>query len=311
MRIRVLGSAAGGGFPQWNCNCVNCSGVRAKQINALPRTQSSIAISEDNKNWVIINTSPEILQQISAFSDLTPSYPARNSAIASVILTDSQFDHCSGLISLREGKTLDVYSTEAVYQDLTEVFPLFKLLNCYCGIDHHQITTQEGIPFQVKGAESLSFYAIATASKAPPYSPDRNCPREGSTIALFIVNHKTNAKLLYAPNVFKITPHLFNLMQSADLILIDGTFWLENEMQLQGLSQKLAADMGHLPLAGKGGLIEVLNQLEKPRKILIHINNTNPILNEDSTERAVLKGFGIEVAFDGMDITLAGDVTSN
>ena len=303
MHIRVLGSAAGGGFPQWNCNCDNCSGLRQGTLKARARTQSSITVSADGVNWALINTSPDIRQQIQSFAPLQPGRAKRDTGIRGVILIDSQIDHTTGLLILREGERLPLYCTEMVYQDLTSGFPVLSMLEHYCGVDWNTLGL-EGEPFALSGVPGLRFRAIALSSKAPPYSPHRNDPHPGDNIGLWIEDTGSGQGVFYAPGLGEIEPHLLPLFESADCLLVDGTFWTEDEMIRRGVGSKGASAMGHLPQSGPGGMVEVLGRYPDTRRVLIHINNTNPILDEASEERAVLSAAGIEVAFDGMDIHL-------
>lgn len=304
MYIHVLGSAAGGGFPQWNCNCPNCHGVRSGTVNAKRRTQSSITVSGDGENWVLLNASPDLLNQLAHFPLLQPARTIRDTGIQAVLLIDSQIDHTTGLLMLREGCPLPVYCTEMVHQDLSTGFPLFPMLRSWNGgLQYHSIPL-DGSDFEIVGVPYLRFLAVSLSSKAPPYSPHRQDPHPGDNIGLLITDTRTKKSVFYAPGLGAIEPHLPPLMQAADCVLVDGTFWREDEMSLVGVSDKLARDIGHLPQSGAGGMIEFLDSLHKPRKILIHINNTNPILNEDSPERAELTQHQIEVAYDGMDIQL-------
>ena len=310
MKILVLGSAAGGGFPQWNCNCPNCAGVRKGSINAKPRTQSSIAVSANGIDWVLINASPDILQQIRSNPALQPARAIRDSGIAAVMVMDAQIDHITGLLMLREGrKKMNLYCTESVWDDLNHGLPLAKVLSHYCGVERHAIDGLSAdethfAPIEVPGIDGIRFHPMPLKSKAPPYSPHRNNPGPGDNNGLMIESKTTGKKVFYAPGLGEIEPHVLQAMQQADCVLVDGTVWTGDEMITLGLTQKTAADMGHLQVSGPGGMIEVLDGIGARRKVLIHINNTNPILNEESSERAVLAQHGIEVAFDGMEIEL-------
>lgn len=308
MKIIVLGSAAGGGFPQWNCNCRNCAGLRNGSIEAQPRMQSSIAVSANGLDWALINASPDILTQIRATPALQPNRSKRDSGIAAVLLMDAQIDHVTGLLMLREGKTLPLYCTPSVWDDLTTGLPLVHVLSHYCGVQWHPLPTnnqhEHQTSMQLPGIDGIRFTPLALKSKAPPYSPHREQPQPGDNIGLIIENMATGKKLFYAPGLGEIEPHIDAAMRMADCVLIDGTLWTEDEMIEQGFSEKKSADMGHLPQSGSGGMIELLDAVGPRRKILIHINNTNPILDERSAERAILTQHGIEVAFDGMEIDL-------
>ena len=304
MRIRVLGSAAGGGFPQWNCNCFNCRRLRTGQIKASARTQSSIAVSGDGLSWVLCNASPDIRAQLESFPAMQPGRTIRDTAIVGIVLIDSQIDHTTGLLMLREGKPLDVYCTEMVRQDLTTGNPLFNILGHYCGVNWHPIPVEAGAPFTVCGAEALHFTAVPLHSKAPPYSPHRQAPQVGDNIGLRVEDVHTGKRLFYAPGLGEIEAHLLPYLAECDCLLIDGTFWRDDELIVAGIVNKRARDMGHLPQSGADGMLSVLSALPRPRKILIHINNTNPILDEASPERAQVVAAGVEVAYDGLDITL-------
>lgn len=304
MRIRVLGAAAGGGFPQWNCNCRNCKGVRNGSIRATARTQSSIAVSGDDVNWVLFNASPDLLTQYQRFPELQPARALRDTALRSIVLMDAQIDHTTGLLMLREGQPLEIYCTAMVREDLTRGNPLFNILGHYCGVNWHPVPIAAGNDFQVIGADQLSFTAVPLKSKAPPYSPHRDNPHAGDNIGMRITDPRSGKNFFYAPGLAEIEPHVRPFLEAADVLMVDGTFWTDDEMITLGISKKRARDIGHLPQSGADGMIQVLKPLSAARKILIHINNTNPILDEDSVERGELAAAGIEVAYDGMDVKL-------
>jgi len=304
LEIRILGSAAGGGFPQWNCNCQQCSGVRDGSINATPRTQSSIAVSDGSQDWVLFNASPDILQQLKGNPDLQPARALRDTGIKSVVLLDAQIDHTTGLLMLREHQEpLGVWCTAPVHEDLTKGNPLFNVLAHYCDVAWHEITP--GNPMSPAGSERVSFLPIALTSNAPPYSPHRDNPVPGDTIGVLMTDTVNGGQVFYAPGLGRMEDAVWDAMQRADVVLVDGTLWTDDEMITTGASKKTGLDMGHLAQSGTEGMIAWLDKLpETTRKILIHINNTNPILNENSSQRASLKQHGIEVAYDGMRISI-------
>ncbi|WP_416311312.1 pyrroloquinoline quinone biosynthesis protein PqqB [Pseudomonas sp. W03] len=304
MHIQILGSAAGGGFPQWNCNCRNCQGVRSGKVRAQPRTQSSIAVSANGIDWVLCNASPDIGAQLETFPPLQPARSLRDTGIAAIILMDSQIDHVTGLLSLREGCPLSIWCTEMVHQDLTNGFPLFTMLQHWNGGLVRNLIDLESPIFEVPTCPDLRFTAIPLRSSAPPYSPHRGNPHPGDNIGLFIEDLSTGGKLFYAPGLGQVDDELLGWMRRADCLLVDGTLWRDDEMRVCEVGEKLGSEMGHLPQSGPGGMIEVLDGIDGPRKVLIHINNTNPILDIDSPERAQLDALGIEVAWDGMAINL-------
>jgi pyrroloquinoline quinone biosynthesis protein B len=304
VKVRVLGSAAGGGFPQWNCNCPNCAGLRAGTLRARARTQSSIALSSDGTDWVLVNASPDLLAQIKSFAALQPNRSIRDTGIRAIVLVDGQIDHTTGLLMLREGKPLEIWCTDMVREDLTSGNPLFDILDHYCGVDWRRLPIEPDASFAIDGIAGLRFEAVPLASKAPPYSPHRDDPHEGDNVGLYVSDARTERTLFYAPGLGEIEPRVESCLRRADAVLVDGTFWTDDEMIRLGVSRKRARDIGHLPQSGPGGMIEVLAPLRASRKVLIHINNTNPILDEASPERAQLERVGIEVAYDGMEIEL-------
>ncbi|WP_157263737.1 pyrroloquinoline quinone biosynthesis protein PqqB [Azohydromonas aeria] len=306
MRITILGSAAGGGFPQWNCNCRNCAGLRAGTLRAKARTQSSIFIQPDaGGDGLLLNASPDILQQIKATPALQPGRAIRDTAIAAVLLMDGQIDHATGLFMLRErGSPLPLWCTDPVAEDLSTGNPIFRVLQHYCGVDRHRIEP-DGSVFEIPGLAPLTFRAIALSSKAAPYSPHRDAPVPGDNIGLIVTDPRSGRTLFYAPGLGEIDPRVAEAMHAADAVMVDGTFWTNDEMQRLGLSRKTAHDIGHLAQSGPGGMVEWLGKLPaSTRRLLIHINNTNPILDADSPERAALDRAGIAVCEDGMTLDL-------
>lgn len=279
-----------------------CNGVRSGNIKARTRTQSSIAVTNDGTDWLLFNTSPDILTQLKSSQNLQPARQVRDTGIKSIFLLDSQIDHTTGLLMLRESDTpLKIWCTEQVHEDLTTGNPLFSVLSHYCDIDWHTVTpggTYQSIP----GAKDISIKVLPLTSNAPPYSPRRDKPLPGDTIGVLMTDELTNKKVFYAPGLGQIEVPVWDAMQLADTVLIDGTMWTDDEMQQAGISKKTARSMGHLPQTGEGGMIEWLDKLSDTRKILIHINNTNPILNESGPEHAMLNEKGIEVSFDGMSL---------
>jgi pyrroloquinoline quinone biosynthesis protein B len=306
LKIRVLGSAAGGGFPQWNCNCRNCAGVRAGSLRAVARTQSSIAVrGADPCAWALVNASPDLLAQLKAAPQLQPARAQRDTAIAGVVLVDGQIDHTTGLYMLREAtRPLPLWCTDSVYADLTRGNPVLSVLGFFCGVERRRVDP-EGAEFRIDALPDVRWRAHALAGKPAPYSPNREHPLRGDNVALEIGDAASGRTAFYAPGLGAMDAATWERMQRADCVLVDGTFWTDDEMIRMRLSTKSARDIGHLPQSGPGGMLDWLDRLPAPtRRILIHINNTNPILDEDSAERAQLTHAGIEVAYDGMEFDL-------
>ena len=306
MQLVVLGAGAGGGFPQWNCNCRNCAGLRDGSVRARPRTQSSICVrADDAADWALFNTSPDILQQIRQFPPLQPGRAIRDTGIRGIVLMDGQVDHTTGLYMLRErGEKMPLWCTDPVFEDLTQGNPLLRVLEHFCGVDRHPVPL-DGRGFEIPGVNGIAFTAVALKSAAAPYSPHRNAPVPGDNIGVTITDMASGRRVFYAPGLAEIEPHVWEAMTAADAVLVDGTFWTDDEMIALGLSKKRGSDIGHLAQSGAGGMLAWLDKLPATtRKVLIHINNTNPILDEDSRERAELEARGVEVAYDGMEIRL-------
>jgi len=304
MKLRVLGSAAGGGFPQWNCNCRQCAGVRRGRPGLAARTQSSVAVGGPD-DWLLVNASPDLLQQIQAAPGLQPARSLRDSGIAAVLLCDGQIDHTTGLLMLRErGTRLPLWCTDPVFEDLTQGNPLLRVLDHFCGTQRHRVVP-DGSPFEIPGVAGLRVRAIALSSKPAPFSPRRAAPAVGDNVGLAFENAATGRRIFYAPGLAAIDEALWREMNRCDAVLVDGTFWVDDEMIRLGLSSKTARDIGHLAQSGPGGMLEHLARLPgSTRKLLIHINNTNPILDEASPERAACRAAGVEVCTDGMEVEL-------
>lgn len=304
MKIKVLGSGAGGGFPQWNCNCPNCAGLRTGTIQATPRTQSSLAISDDGIDWLLVNASPDLRAQIQATPALQPARAIRDTAIAAVLIVDAQIDHSTGLMTLREHtRRLPVYCSPSVHDDLTGGYPLLNVLEHYCGVEWRPVDAIGRVAFEIPEIPGVEIHPIPLPSEAPPYSPRRHNPAEDDTIGVVFLDKASGQRCLYAPGLGQWTPALVEEAERADCLLIDGTLWNDDELVDRGAADKTGREMGHLAQSGSNGMLEKLAPLPG-RKILIHINNTNPILDETSPQRARLTSLGIEVAYDGMEIEL-------
>jgi pyrroloquinoline quinone biosynthesis protein B len=295
MLLRILGAAAGGGFPQWNCNCQVCR--LAREGEARPRTQSSIAVRSGEEPWMIVNASPDLRQQLAELP-VDRSNGLRSTPIAAVVLTDAEIDHTAGLLLLRESSVpLRVYSTEEVRDALTDHYPVLRMLERYCGVEWRPL-----VPGHVTSIEgsSLEVEPFLTGGDAPLYMGDADGP---SAIGLTIREPAGGGTLCYAPALPALDEALVARLRDSDCVLADGTFWQEDELVALGLSTRDSWAMGHAPLTGSGGTLETLSELGA-RTILIHINNSNPILLEGSPERATAEARGVEVAHDGLEVEL-------
>ena len=304
MRIRVLGSAAGGGFPQWNCGCANCQGVRNGTIAARPRTQESVAVSADGNTWFLLNASPEIRTHIESFAPLQPHAP-RHTPIAGILLTNGDLDHSLGLLSLRESQPLEVYATEAVRRGFVEGNVLYGTLERFAGqVSWHRLRPAEAIELasSPQRASGLTVEAVVVPGQPPLHLRSRLAPSAEDNIGFKLRDARTGGTLAYFSGVAAPTPALYAALESATCVLFDGTFWSSDELIALGLSERRAEDMAHWPIGGPRGSLRALSGTSCRRKIYIHINNTNPILREDSAERAALAAAGWEVAHDGLEL---------
>jgi len=302
VQISILGAAAGGGLPQWNCRCSNCVLARAGSPLVDPLTQSSIAISSDGKDWFLLNVSPDIREQIHSFPPLTPPGDSpRGTGIAGCVLTDAEIDHVSGLIFLREGTPFQMYSTPVVRQWLTDAFPIEPMLSAFAPRPWDELVFGDSVNLQsASGTKSALWVEPIDLSPHPPiYVGNYDGDAAGSVIALKVEDRATGGKMLYAPGVEAMTPQLDQAARDADLVLFDGTFWSLTEMVDQGLSTRNALDMGHMPISGNGGSLSWFKELPATTKAFIHINNTNPILNNSTPEFEAIEAAGLAIASDG------------
>ena len=303
MRIVVLGSAAGGGFPQWNCNCPGCRRSRAGDPDAAPRTQASLAVTADGGRWVLLNASPDIRQQIGRASFLSPpASDLRGSPIAGVVLTNADVDHVAGLLSLRERQPLHVYATRRVLGALDRN-PIFNVLDREL-VERRPLVLDEEVAVATGGAATgLAVTAFAVPGKVALWLEDELGAGE-DTVGLRIADAATGRHFFYIPGCAAMTPGLGRRLTAAPLVFFDGTTWHDDEMPAAGVGTKTAARMGHMSMAGAAGSLAAFASLAVGRKIYTHINNTNPVLLAESDERRTAEAEGWEIASDGMEISV-------
>jgi pyrroloquinoline quinone biosynthesis protein B len=298
--LRVVGVAAGGGYPQWNCACRLCR--RARENGPTPRGQmhASLALSATGKNWYLVNATPDIRFQIESFPSLHPGPGLRETRLRGILLTDAELDHSIGLLILREGSTLNVHGTSAVLASLAEQFPVSKIIQPYARFHWHEVKLKQ--PFLLDEDNGrLRVTAFSLGAKRPRYTIGSSV--EGDwVIGYRFEDVQTGGSAVYAPAIEAWSDELSAELAGADCAFVDGTFWSENEMIHLGVSTLTAGAMGHIPISGAEGSLEHLSALRTRRKILVHINNTNPILDERSQERRLLAASGIEVGWDGMEL---------
>ena len=306
MLIRVLGSAAGGGFPQWNCGCPNCRGARTGDLRVTARTQECVAVSTDSAQWALLNCSPEIRQQIESFPPLHPRGP-RHSPIAAILFTNGDLDHSLGLLSLRESHPLVIYATDRVRRGFIDGNVLYRTLDRFPG----QMTWRplklgrEEELVDVEGRPSgLLVEAVAMPGKPPIHLEADGTSDPEDNVGFRIRERATGRMLVYLCGVGAVTESVRHAVEDADCVFFDGTFWSSDELPGLGLGTKRAEEMAHLPVGGPDGSLARLHGLAAPRRVYIHVNNTNPMLREDSPERATVDAAGWEIAEDGMEVRL-------
>lgn len=296
MRLRVLGSGAGGGFPQWNCRCPTCSAVRDGSRPCQPRTQSSIAVSADGADWFLVNASPDLRAQIEATPALHPRED-RVTPLRAVLLTDAEIDHTLGLLLLREGRGVTVHATGPTHETLRHGTSILATLEHYCPVRWCPVRPGTDVAL----ADGLSYRAfdVPTSKRARFAAADDDV---GRVVGYRFTDETAGRFAVYLPGVQELTPALRAEIDGADVLLVDGTCWHDDELKRLGLADKTAHDMGHLAVGGPGGSLDALGTLRVGRAIYTHINNTNPMLIEDSAERRVVEERGVEVATDGLEV---------
>ncbi|NHO32741.1 pyrroloquinoline quinone biosynthesis protein PqqB [Acetobacter fallax] len=302
----VLGAAAGGGFPQWNSNAEGCRRARAGDPAAPARTQASIAVSGDGEHWFVVNASPDLRQQISQTPVLHPKTGLRSTPIAGVILTGAEVDTITGLLTLRERQAFEILGTRQVLDQL-DANPIFEALNRSV-VARREIAPDQTVRLTTQGGRpaGLEITLFAVPGKVPLYAETGENPaaimENGETVGLEITDGRS--RVLFIPGCAAMTDRLRTRIAGADLVLFDGTLWQDDEMIRAGLGEKTGKRMGHMSVNDTDGTIAAFRDLNVGRKVLIHINNSNPVLLADSSERAEVEAAGWDVSFDGMRITL-------
>ena len=261
--------------------------------------QSSVAVRGREGPWFLVNASPDARQQLESITD-PQGDGVRSPPVAGVLLTDAEIDHTAGLLLLRESAApVRVYGDAGVERALRDGYPVLSMLERYCGAEWHMLAPEVEQPLD---DSSLTVEPFAAGGDAPRYLDGSGVELEASG---FVFRDRTGGGVLtYVPGLARIDDEMLGRFAASDLMLIDGTFWRDDELARLGISDRSARDMGHLPLSGPGGTLEALAGLERPRKALVHINNTNPILLDDSPERAEVLRAGVEVAYDGLEVEL-------
>lgn len=307
MRIKLLGTAAGGAFPQWNCACPNCRLLREGRFQGKPRTQLQVAVSTDARSWFLLNASPDIRLQIENDPALHPAGAVRSTPITGIVLTSGDLDQVLGLLMLREFQKLRIFATRSLQQILREDNSIFSMLNR----DPDQVTWVDILPAasfplaSANGQESLCVTPVSLGQHFPSYVSEKRCQavKADESLLGLIVHSPSGRKLGYFPAVPAINPALMRDLQSADVVLFDGTFWSNDELKHIRAIGPTAREIGHVPVSGDDGSLAALSGL-KARKIYVHINNTNPMLDESSAQYRQVREAGWEIAEDGWEFEL-------
>jgi pyrroloquinoline quinone biosynthesis protein B len=310
MRVKVLGSAAGGGFPQWNCGCSNCWRLRRGELKGQGRTQTQIAVSSRPTSWILLNASPDLRQQILKDPEFAPAKGARSTPISAIILTSADSDCVMGLLHLREFQPLRIFATAAVRRIVTEENSLFRTLErssppvrwIDLTFDRPVAVFEETTPEE---KENVYCQAVPLGGEFPDYASERlrrELRAEEAVIGLELVHG--GKKIFYAPGLPGHGTEWSRRAKECDLALLDGTFWTDEELVSVRGSGKTARQMGHLPLSGANGLLEQIGNGGRTRRVLIHMNNTNPVLDEESSASHAVRDAGWEVAYDGLEFEL-------
>jgi pyrroloquinoline quinone biosynthesis protein B len=298
LTARVLGSAAGGGFPQWNCRCATCRLAWAGDARVQPRTQASLAVTADGENWLLINASPDLPQQLRHSQALRPRDGTRGSPIKAVLLTGAEIDQVAGLLSLREREPFLLCATAATLSALAQ--------NAIFGVLAPDVVTRKAVipaaAFTLPGELQAQLFTVP--GKVPLYLESDSPATASETEAnVGIELCAGNARIVYIPGAAAVTPVMLARMEAADITFFDGTLFRDDEMITTGTGTKTGRRMGHMPIDGQDGSLAALKGVTG-RRVYVHINNTNPILIADSPERLHVEGKGWEIAEDGMEITL-------
>jgi len=307
VRVKILGSAAGGGFPQWNCACSNCKRLRDGTLHGSARSQVQVAISSNHSSWYLLSASPDLPRQIESFPQLHPTARSRETPIAALILPGGDLDQLLGLILLRESQPLRAYATPAIRKIIMENNIIFAMVS-------RQITWDDVFPghefelVSVSGKTSgIRCLPFALKGNYPHYVSEEQAsslPGDQAVLGLRLQHSSGGGTMVYMPGTPSIEESWLEHLENCDLLLIDGTFWTDDELiRIQG-SGRTARQMGHLPISGPGGSLDQLSRLKRPRKIYIHVNNTNPILDENSPEYQQVREAGWEIAQDGAEFEL-------
>jgi pyrroloquinoline quinone biosynthesis protein B len=303
VHVLLIGTAAGGGFPQWNCWCPCCRTARTDPKAAWPRRQSSVAISPDGHRWFLLNASPDVREQLASLPANGAPSTVRHVPIEAVLLTDAEIDHSLGIVLLREARHLSLYATAAVRDVLDHDSHFLPVARAFAEMPVTELPIDRPIELRDRDGRptGLAVEAIVVPAGPPRFAMGAE---DGHTVGLLLRDQATGAVCAFVPGCGDLTPALLARLAQADILLFDGTFWHDEEPIALGISERTARQMDHLPIGGAGGSLEQLAALPCRHRIYTHINNTNPILLEGSPERAAVVRAGGTVGYDGLHLVI-------
>jgi pyrroloquinoline quinone biosynthesis protein B len=303
VHVVLLGSAAGGGFPQWNCWCPSCRAARSDPFAAIPRTQSSAAVSVDGRRWFLLNASPDVREQLARLRAPAAPTTIRHVPVDGVVLTDAELDHTLGIVLLREAGVIPLYATAAVIGILTDDSRLLPTTQVFSDVPVTTLDVGRRVRLLCRdGTESGLDVEAFTVPAGPPRFASRT--EDGHTVGLIVREEATGKACAFVPGCGGLDAALVERLSAVDALLFDGTFWSDDELVVLGVGRRTARELDHLPVGGPQGSLESLAAMPCPHRVYTHINNTNPMLLEQSAERASVTRAGIMVGFDGLRLLL-------
>ena len=302
MHVILLGTAAGGGFPQWNCWCPTCRAARSTPHRASRRSQSSAAVSLDGTRWFLLNASPDVREQLDCLPAPIPA-GVRHVPVEGIVATDAELDHTMGIVLLREARRLQLYVTRAVRRILERDSRILPVTQAFAQVQVTELELEETVPLCYRdGTEStISILPFEVPAGPPRFAQE---PAAGHTVGLILRDEATGGSCAYVPGCGGLDETLLQRLGDTDLLLFDGTFWTDDELISLGIGDRRAREMDHQPISGPGGTLAQLAGLARPTKVYTHINNTNPMLLNDSPEREQVEAAGLLVGHDGMSFSI-------
>ena len=302
MHVVLLGTAAGGGFPQWNCWCPTCRAARSSPHRACRRSQSSAAVSVDGQRWFLLNASPDAREQLDCLPGPVPA-GVRHVPVEGIVATDAELDHTLGIALLREARHLQLYATAAVRRILEQDSRILPVTQAFARVEVTEMALGEPVPLRYRNGEASG---VTVEPFEVPAGPPRFAREHqpGHTVGLILRDQDSGGSCAYVPGCGGLDQLLLQRLAETDLLLFDGTFWTDDELISLGIGDRRAREMDHLPVSGPGGSLALLAGLSRPRRVYVHINNTNPMLLEGSPERALVERTGVDVGADGMSFSI-------